>query len=343
MLLVLLHHFARHIGDRFATGYFGVELFFVLSGFLITRILYQSQGSLGAVYRQFTGRRALRIFPVYYLLLVVLLLAGEPSARQYWLPLFTYTFNYTIAARQLSGIPFIHTWSLCVEEQFYLLWPLLVLSLRSRWHWLMAALTFIVLAGWAQMLFQIIPMRPGFTSMGLFPRAYALALGGWVALLCLRYPQPGRWLHSVWVELGSLLLLAGVLYQHQPIMFVIAPSVVGFWLAKIYYQQIRLGAIHRLLQHRIATYLGRISYGIYLYHIPVALYFSRHVFTPLWGRIPFKTMGRWAALQHYQWVLQLLLFSLLAIGTAHLSYRFIEQPLLRWKDRWFPHGGKGEA
>lgn len=83
VLLVLLHHFARHIGDRFATGYFGVELFFVLSGFLITRILYQSQGSLGAVYRQFTGRRALRIFPIYYLLLVVLLLAGEPSARQY--------------------------------------------------------------------------------------------------------------------------------------------------------------------------------------------------------------------------------------------------------------------
>ncbi|MCU0334900.1 MAG: acyltransferase, partial [Chitinophagaceae bacterium] len=208
--LVLLHHFAPHIGHAIAAGYLGVELFFVLSGFLITRILYQARGSMGSIYRQFVGRRALRIFPIYYLVFIVLLLAGEPSARQYWLPLVSYTFNYTMAARQLSGIPFIHTWSLCVEEQFYLLWPFIIVALRSRYRLLLAVLAAIVLAGWAQMLFNVVPMRPGFTAYGLFPRAYALALGGLAALLCQRHAQPARWLQAGWPELPSLALLGAV-------------------------------------------------------------------------------------------------------------------------------------
>jgi peptidoglycan/LPS O-acetylase OafA/YrhL len=114
-------------------GYYGVDLFFVISGFLITGILLKEpEGNMGTALKRFFGRRALRIFPPYYLLLVVLLIFNMEPARELWVSLFTYTFNYagTIYKGVHGENALFYLWSLSVEEQFYIVWPFLILGLR---------------------------------------------------------------------------------------------------------------------------------------------------------------------------------------------------------------------
>ena len=124
-------------------GIWGVDLFFVLSGFLITGILYDSKGS-PRYFRDFYVRRTLRIFPLYYGVLVILFLVlpalpapyppalAESAHHQAWLWL--YSSNVYLAIHRAWVLPYVgHFWSLAVEEQFYLIWPLVVLSFGRRW------------------------------------------------------------------------------------------------------------------------------------------------------------------------------------------------------------------
>jgi peptidoglycan/LPS O-acetylase OafA/YrhL len=333
---VLLHHFTLKFGHKISAGYFGVELFFVLSGFLITRIIYDSTGPIFSYYKTFMGRRALRIFPTYYLLIAIMFIAGDPSARKYFFPLITYTFNYTIAEKGLSGIPFIHFWSLCVEEQFYVIWPFIILGLRHRFKLLLLTLSFIVVAGWIQMVFHLLPVPVLYDHVGLFPRAYALSLGGLTALLCQKYSTAPGWMKHKSFEIIGLLILGASLIWGHPVMYVIAPSIAALLLAKIYYQQLQLRPLSQLLQKQWAVYLGRISYGIYLYHIAVSLYFTKYIFNPyIWNKIDFKKLGPFAGIEHQVWIIKFFLYTLLSIGVAHLSYQYIEKRLLRLKDKWF--------
>ncbi len=110
-------------------GYYGVDLFFVLSGFLITRILLAGTGCFGRDLRTFIGRRTLRIFPAYYLVVLLVWLTNYANTREVIFSLVTYTWNY---AESIQDVGPFYLWSLCVEEQFYLVWPFLVLGLRSR-------------------------------------------------------------------------------------------------------------------------------------------------------------------------------------------------------------------
>ncbi len=121
------------------SGWLGVQLFFVLSGFLITRILLNLEPSISAL-RTFLLRRALRIFPVYFFALAVLLVLFPlvlqdhipdwlADSRQSQLWFWTYTVNWVQPFREI-GMP--HIWSLAIEEQFYLLWPFILLTLSHK-------------------------------------------------------------------------------------------------------------------------------------------------------------------------------------------------------------------
>ena len=149
ILLVVIHHLARSVEFEFnlihpllrgaAFGWIGVDLFFVLSGFLITGILYDSKAS-GGYFKNFHMRRVLRIFPLYYgaLLLVLLLRAIWPEAGIYgsesqaWV--WVYLTNVVIARKGLGVFGLVdHFWYLAVEQHFYLVWPLAVFLLNRRW------------------------------------------------------------------------------------------------------------------------------------------------------------------------------------------------------------------
>src|SRR4051812_126623 len=139
---VLVHHLLDPLpglATHFPWGLVGVRLFFVLSGFLITGLLIQAvQTQRGShdpahVLKQFYIRRALRIFPIYYLVLAIAWLVGSADVHEQLPWLATYTYNVWIAHLGWFTKYFAHFWSLCVEEQFYLVWPwLLVFAPRRR-------------------------------------------------------------------------------------------------------------------------------------------------------------------------------------------------------------------
>src|SRR5262249_35847842 len=129
ILAVMLHHLGV-----FPEGWLGVNLFFTLSGFLITGILLEAKekSPARAYFGNFIARRALRIFPAYYLLLfliytIEIMRHGEMSVWWACLPLLlTYTSNFASQAGVTLPVQAVHTWSLAIEEQFYLLWPAVV-------------------------------------------------------------------------------------------------------------------------------------------------------------------------------------------------------------------------
>jgi len=138
ILGVFANHFGTFPGSQ-ACGWLGICLFFVLSGFLITGILLGqreaialSGSTLWQSLAKFWVRRALRIFPLYYLALALILYFDVPTARDdaWWLV--TYTHNFQVSLEGWTGI-YGHFWTLCVEEQFYLIWPIAALAMPLRW------------------------------------------------------------------------------------------------------------------------------------------------------------------------------------------------------------------
>ncbi len=137
VLAVVLEHFGPvHLAELVHPGRLGVRLFFVLSGFLITGILLEARAAggpaaTGSILRAFFVRRALRLLPLFYVVLAISCVFS-PSVREGWLWHATYQTNHYIAI--LGGWPtaFAHAWSLAVEEQFYLVWPWIILLLPLR-------------------------------------------------------------------------------------------------------------------------------------------------------------------------------------------------------------------
>jgi peptidoglycan/LPS O-acetylase OafA/YrhL len=336
ILMVLVYHtefalgFAPTTTNRMALG---VDLFFVLSGFLITEILLRRTQSGGFLLR-FYARRALRIWPAYYLLVLFVWLFGAPL---FGAPLcgrtlvhyLTFTQNVPFAPSQLAFHPALRsTWSLAVEEQFYLLWPPLTVWLRRR------ALA-IPLAG--IMLLAVISRAEGRQLNQLVTRGDALALGALVAVACARSAQgaPGR-PGMVGALAGTeVTVLAGTLGFHLarrltfvrsltsgiPAMTIYSVDVFCFNLAAA----CLIGLCYCRTGHpwlaplrwRPLGYLGQISYGLFLYHRPIYRIVERSVGPEGYASlevIPFLYATSFLA--------------------AVVSWHLLEQPILRFKDRF---------
>lgn len=360
VLLVVFYHL-----NLLGIGWVGVQLFFVLSGFLITRQLRASAGlPLGAYLKTFHGRRALRILPLYYLYLLLLLAlasllpAGQqlPVAAQ-WPYAAAHVSNWLGMSVWHQKTYFLdHFWSLAIEEQFYLLWPLLLyFTPAPRLPWLLAAL---VLAGpllrWG--LYQLWPLT-GIADVQALPHAVALctlsqldafAVGGLVGL----YAQGLRRLRAAWAWLLAALLLiwlAGAaingpgllpMQERGAYLSLGYPNTLplqGQWLWG--YSAVNAAAallmglvVHarfgqRLFEWRALAGLGRISYAVYLFHFPLA-----HLSSPAIYRIQ-----DWSGAPLTVCLLLYTPFYLcLLLGLALLSMELVERPLLRFRDRWFP-------
>ena len=262
-------------------GWSGVDLFFVLSGFLITGILLDAKDH-PHYFRNFYMRRVLRIFPLYYAVLVFMLLvaphlfgADDPGVQRildHQAYLWTYTTNFAVVH---GGSEFFtggwmwltHLWSLAVEEQFYLVWPLLVFVLPRRW--LVGAAAAIVVA--APILRHVL-ISGGMSGEAIYQltpcRLDTLAIGALIAVLVRARPE---WTDRVirGLALAGALGVAGALViAHRLDSEDPAVQVIGFSALALGFAAIVLRASRgvRWLEHPVLMRLGRYSYGIYIFH-----------------------------------------------------------------------------
>ena len=355
LLVLLLHHLGGlrlgPLGEPLRAGWIGVDLFFVLSGLLITRILLRQRGRPG-YFRTFYARRALRIWPLYTLVfLFALLVAWRIPGLQYELSA-SQAWAHALYVQNLAfpGVygpwPLKVTWSLAIEEQFYVVWPLLVALLpeRALGRFLWAVVAGMPLLRWAALGAGASPLLV-YTHTAC--RLDGLAVGGLLALAVTRPGGAGarlRWFRRaavlapasaalLWTPLmggdalvqrtsavtGAALVAAGGIYT---LLALGLGGVVALVLGEGASRWARAAFTPRWLR-----WLGTRSYGLYLYH-GITIHLDQLLLRPwlrehLGGRALPNAAG-----------LGLSLVGLLLL--AELSFRFFERPLLSLRSRFQP-------
>ncbi|UFH56291.1 acyltransferase [Spirosoma sp. KNUC1025] len=335
VIFVIIHHWLSHIHfiNKLWLGFYAVNTFFVLSGFLITGILFEHKQKAEAlnlssiiVLKNFYIRRALRIFPIYYLTIFLLLLVGNQTGTHirttfpYYL---TYTSNfYFFRTEKWDGI-LSHFWTLAVEEQFYLLWPWLVLFVRTKY---------------------LLPMIIGFVLVGFFSQL-ALIKNHWAGVLpitCFDFFGMGALLAWVitfrpnstqkfyrWTTIISLITLICFFFVNDMWLYPLlkfSSAIISVWLiAYIVGYSREKTPFDFILRNPILLFIGRISYGLYVYHLMIPRLvkgtisrFNLHGFLP-------------DTFQLYTRVLTLIEYIVVLVLIAWLSYILIEKPFLRLK------------
>ena len=325
--LVVLSH--AGIG-LFAGGYVGVDVFFVISGFLITTLLRKEIRARGTIsLAGFYARRAVRLLPVSAVVLVATLVASWlwlPATRFRsisWDALFStfYGINWRLAYEGTEYLnataapsPLQHLWSLAVEEQFYLVWPLLLLAVgagrRAR-----VALAVLVVVSLAVSVRQT-PAAAPWAYFGSHTRAWELGLGALVALGAGALARTPRMLAAAltWAGLGAV-LLASALFDERTAFPGYAALLPVLGSAAVIAGGIAAGGLGtgRLLGVAPFQLVGKLSYGWYLWHWPVLM---------IWP----------AALARDPSIKGNLIFAAGALGLAFVSYHLVENPVRtrRW-------------
>jgi len=328
----------RVIGNIHHFGWAGVSLFFVLSGFLISGILWDGYQK-PSWWRRFYVRRSLRIFPLYYLaifLAVAVWLAFHIPLRQLT-PLWVYVLyleNFPVLFPLISHLPASveigHFWSLAVEEQFYLLWPfVLALFAGNRRGAKHMILTLWVLSLAFRVAVQGMNL-PEWGSYFLLSRAGELLAGAYLALVVRGDAKEQQRLFRVLpYVLGISLLLLGIVSFFSPDgdigtgwWCILGLAFLSIFFASIVGLSLKPGILQSFFQLPLLRWLGKISYGIYIYHL-----LFRHGFIWLTDRIA----------PHLGYNAKLVVLFLVALaGTlaiASLSFYTYERAFLRLKER----------
>lgn len=327
----------------FQAGWLGVDLFFALSGFLITTLLLSEHERSGDIsYRRFLMRRFLRLVPAYLLYVVVVTYgiwgwSGSVrtetdgwTATGYTIALWTYVNNFAPLGGIWNGqVVTLHLWSLAVEQQYYLIWPLMVIGLAKRPKALLAAAAVLSLA--AVVTFALTP--DSLYKASLLPtRGFTLVLASTAAIAAMQYrhliPQlPWKLIHIVG---GALVLIAFGLsaadvWSENQVRDRLLPAlstVFVLWIVRLWYLPLPPRTAPFLLNPAI-RYVGEISYGIYLYHqlIRIAIWY--------YGK---PIMADWPSSLGY--ITRLLLYIGVSIAVATLSYELFEKRFLKMRGRF---------
>jgi len=316
-------------------GWIGVQLFFVLSGFLITGILLDSRGKPRAL-RTFYARRSLRIFPLYYIfligrfLIVPLFVAAAvvPTSEQvgYWL----YVSNWTdLLGTPIRGLS--HFWSLAVEEQFYLIWPALALRLRLKtFAYVCGALAVIALGSRIGMRVSGVPDKWMYSAS--FARMDGLVLGALVAI-AMRSERGRAILHKVRIPAASIALagLAAVMvYAHGLNRFEWVVQSIGYSLLAVLFALLVAECAspaptgwRAIFTNPALRLVGRYSYAMYVFHLPVKFLLGDHLGDRLSGMNPLVAD-----------VLFVGAVGAISFALAAISFVVLERPINALKDRW---------
>lgn len=306
-------------------GMFGVTLFFVLSGFLITRILLSSrlrseisnQNKFHSL-KQFYIRRTLRIFPIYYITILILFIFNTDNIRQIFIWFLTYTSNIYFYLIQNWAGSLSHLWTLAVEEQFYIIWPFIMLFIPKKY--LFRTIILIITSGpvFRSVLFL---MSNGTAADSDFIHILtpscmdSFGLGALLAYALIYNSKITDFLKYKFTlfSLGSIVVIITLLFTDENIMsvflfrlcvsiaslFVISKALSGF-----------KGTLKYFFENRVLIYLGKISYGLYLYHKFIPSVYINLGF-PDSDNLFFKFLS----------------YSLMLIIIASVSWYLIEKPL----------------
>jgi peptidoglycan/LPS O-acetylase OafA/YrhL len=339
---------ARFLGNVLRYGHFGVDLFFVLSGFLITGILVDSVDGEG-FFSKFYARRVLRIFPIYYAVLILLFLL-TPVLHLSWDGMGWLLVGYLQNLRPDQIVVFSpgarislnHFWSLAIEEQFYLVWPAVIFLIRDR-----RKLLLVTLAGSVAALFlRFFLFNAGFSQASIhvntLARADSLLLGGSLALLYRSTYWERSLKFAPWgfLSAASILLFSIVYFGEEFSSPAPLPVPRGFWISGPRYTVLALAsacliawslAPHSfcgwIFRRKSLRFMGKYSYGIYVLHMIVL--------APLVG-----VQRNWILAFTHSKALAVAgsgLSSLaLAVVAAYFCFQFYEKPFLRLK-RYFDY------
>ena len=342
-----MHGWLKAVQWLLNIGWVGVTLFFCLSGFLITQILLDSVGEPNGLMR-FIARRTLRIFPLYYVVLLLILVVlpaidSLPDLYRYDVAnavgLWTYLSNWMVPGH-LDETGLSHFWSLAVEEQFYLFWPLLVLLLRSPNRILVVSIMLAIISLLCRIYWWDKPNGHDINYYWTICRMDGLALGA-AAAACWSEARIRGWIqvniNRVLIGTGLLFCLVGLLTRGYPrtsflgqtlgySTLALCFSVLVFALAlqdQCLVKQAQ--SLTSWLRFQALTQIGKYSYAMYVFHKPLHDVFSPKILRAL-GVNPAGN----------------LLYATLHIATvtaasylmARLSYVLIEQHFLKLKARF---------
>jgi peptidoglycan/LPS O-acetylase OafA/YrhL len=290
VLLVIMNHVSGkypslQLQGIFGRGWMGVDLFFVLSGFLITKILLSAKDSDG-YFKNFYARRCLRIWPLYYSVLILMFVVipflrpseaakvFEARSSPWWAyPLFLQ--NFLIPSPPAATGPLGVTWSLAIEEQFYLVWPLVVRYCSYRQLRTIALTVFCV----SPALRLYLSHHNVLIYSNFFCRLDGLMAGALLALLLSSQSLvPAKYIRLAWVSLvfaAAIALLADSVQAMWIVFTFTSLSAVSLVYLALFSKQEWLQAA---LKNRFIVYTGMISYGLYLLHkIPFDMAQSLHL------------------------------------------------------------------
>jgi len=335
IILVLAQHlgvhqwlpegFARTVYHALFTGEAGVNVFFALSGLLITRLLLREQRATGTLdLRKFYIRRFLRLLPPMVVFIAITAALGAAGRIHLWWPglLVSFLYLYNFIPKTVFQGALSHTWSLAVEEQFYLFWPFVLRALRRRTT-VLVAVSIVLVSAVAYLWFPVMTIPGSASGLRLdnvfhvrrlfIPAVSGIMIGSLAAVLLHERPaHVARWCVRWWWPATTLLLYVlplgwpGILAPLGVMPQAIAVSMLLLWL--MHHQSAPLAAA---LELKPLAYVGRISYGLYIYHV---IFMGTG---PGQGQIPWFPLN-----------------VLASVAFAALSYEVMERRLLKLKERF---------
>lgn len=315
-------------------GWLGVDLFFVISGFLIVTLLLRERDLRGGInLKSFYMRRTLRIFPVYYFLVLSVFLVyfvispWKPDGFEFYKNTFPVLLLYAQNILVVSLGVFFHTWSLAMEEQFYLVWPTIekYLCLRSRIFIVFIVFivsemcNFGVFNGWLDEVYEF----SGAHLKPMFLITFTPIIVG-VSLAYMLHDQRGyallarflRWRYSVLGITGLIVVVCEMAPESlQGWPKLIIHLLMGLLLASVVIREDH--CVAGLLNQRWISYVGSISYGVYLYHTIVI-----GIIAGIYAKFGYPEQEA---------MLTFLLAVFFSIAIAHFSFQYLEKPFLRLK------------
>lgn len=334
VLLVLGAHQPTLVGNTGAVlfcrawqhiGWVGVDLFFVLSGFLVSGLLFRSwreHGRLNA--GRFLMRRAWKIYPAFYAMLLIVIVNGHLHGRwPGWPPIVSemlFIQNYTLPL-------FFHTWSLAVEEHFYILLPLLLFCLRGKKEAPFARLPLV--CGIIALLCLALRLRlafDGVTPLSQIYRPTHLRVDSLLAGVMIAWFQQfhGPALAAFALRWRKPLLFSALILALPPAIWTIGTAwgihtfaLTGLWLSA---GMLLIVMLHSEAKRGVLAWIGTYSYSIYLWHFTASMMFVPAILSG-------SQLGGW---------LEFTTYLALSVGCGLLSAWFIEMPCIRLRDRLFP-------